>query len=65
MDLVPRKVERTTAADGGPGGPPVDVRAFDTSGLTIYLKDVVTLLLENRPADPIVFVVRAEVQVEG
>jgi tubulin polyglutamylase complex subunit 1 len=30
--------------------------AFDASGLTVYLKDVVTLCLENRPEDPVAFV---------
>ena len=30
--------------------------AFDASGLTVYLKDVVTLCLENRPADPVAFI---------
>ena len=29
---------------------------FDASGLTVYLKDVVTLCLENRPADPVAFI---------
>lgn len=35
---------------------PVDTTAFDRSSLTVYLKDVVTLVLENRPADPIAFI---------
>ena len=35
---------------------PVDPTAFDRSSLTVYLKDVVTLVLENRPADPIGFI---------
>ena len=30
--------------------------AFDASGLTVYLKDVVTLCLENRPSDPVAFI---------
>ena len=30
--------------------------AFDASGLTVYLKDVMTLCLENRPSDPVAFV---------
>ena len=29
---------------------------FDASGLTVYLKDVVTLCLENRPKDPVAFI---------
>ena len=36
--------------------PPLDVSAFDRSNLTVYLKDVVTLVLENRPEDPVAFV---------
>jgi len=32
------------------------VGAFDESGLTVYLKDVVTLCLENRPEDPVAFI---------
>lgn len=35
--------------------PPVDVASFDRSQLSVYLKDVVTLALENRPEDPIAF----------
>ena len=35
--------------------PQLDVASFDASQLTVYLKDVLTLALENRPEDPIAF----------
>jgi len=34
----------------------VDLADFDRSSLTVYLKDVLTLVLENRPADPVAFI---------
>ena len=44
-----------TAAPPPGTRPPVDVASFDRSQLSVYLKDVVTLALENRPEDPIAF----------
>ena len=44
------------SASASTSRPPLDVSAFDRSNLTVYLKDVVTLVLENRPEDPVAFV---------
>lgn len=33
-----------------------DEEYLERAGVTAYLKDVTTLLLENRPADPIHFI---------
>ena len=44
----------STSASHPPNG--VDPSAFDRSSLTVYLKDAVTLVLENRPADPVGFI---------
>mmetsp|Transcript_29652 Transcript_29652/g.64720 ORF Transcript_29652/g.64720 Transcript_29652/m.64720 type:complete len:238 (-) Transcript_29652:2187-2900(-) len=34
---------------------PLDVSALNESGLTLYLKDALTIMLENRPEDPLLF----------
>ena len=44
------------SASASTSRPPLDVSVFDRSNLTVYLKDVVTLVLENRPEDPVAFV---------
>jgi hypothetical protein len=33
----------------------LDVNALNESGLTLYLKDALTIMLENRPEDPLHF----------
>ena len=47
----------SSAAARSPAAPdPLDVAAFDASSLTVYLKDAVALVLENRPDDPVAFI---------
>ena len=47
----------SSGAARSPAAPdPLDVAAFDASSLTVYLKDAVALVLENRPDDPVAFI---------